>query len=248
MGEALQAHARIMDAMTRPAAVAMKGQTMSKQQQQKLPADLVADAEQVLANLEARHEEVARERAADDAERSKVAYQAHALHELGAVNTLSEITGRAIARDQQLREIDCAIAEAAERLKTAQATEVAAVNRQKAAEAITLVKELGECFPYLDRKLAEAANALVAINDGVQKLHQAGFAFPNDSQLRLGVAAIIQSWTHRLPKHFHDQLRDGFEFLAPGRRQTAVEYWRAIEPSLNNQIAQHLGKPESEAA
>jgi hypothetical protein len=118
------------------------------------------------------------------------------------------------------------------------------VAQQRAEEAHKLVCELGECFPYLDRKLAEAANALIAINDGVAKLHQAGFAFPSDSQLRLGVAAIIQTWAHRLPRSWHDQLRDGFEFLAPGRRQTAVEYWGQIQASIDNQINQRLDKTE----
>src|ERR1700730_10430449 len=147
-----------------------KQQTSSKPKQ---PPHPIPAAEQLLADLDAQRRDLAAARAADDTARSKVAYQAHALHELGAVNTLSEITGRAIARDQQLREIDCAIVEARERLAAAKASEARAADRQKADAARKLVKELGDCFPYLDRKLAEAANALVAINDGVQKLHQA---------------------------------------------------------------------------
>lgn len=59
------------------------------------------------------------------------------------------------------------------------------MDQARAAAAQALVKELGECFPYLDRKLEEAANALIAINDGITKLHQAGFAFPTDNQARL---------------------------------------------------------------
>jgi hypothetical protein len=219
----------------------------AKPKQQATPPATVASAEQTIAALERDRAALVAASAADDAEMSKHAYAARVLHEMGATRALSEISDRAREHDQRLREIDAALVTARSVLKEAQAAEVAAVNRQKAAEAITLVKELGDCFPYLDRKLAEAANALVAIHDGVQKLHQAGFQFPSDSQLRLGVAAIIQSWTHRLPKHFHDQLRDGFEFLAPGRRQTAVEYWRAIEPSLNNQITQRLGEKREAA-
>jgi hypothetical protein len=93
--------------------------------------------------------------------------------------------------------------------------------------------------------LAEAARALIAINDGIVKLHQAGFQFPSDSQLRLGVAAIIQTWAHRLPRSWHDQLRDGLRFLAPHERKTAVEYWSQIQASIDNQILQRLGKPEA---
>ena len=88
------------------------------------------------------------------------------------------------------------------------------------------------------------SSALIAIHDGIAKLHAAGFSFPSDAQLRLGIAAVLQTWAHRLPRSLHDQLRDGFEFLAPGRRQTAVEYWRAIEVSLNNSIRQATGEAE----
>jgi hypothetical protein len=206
--------------------------------------DPVVAAEQTIADLEAQREQLAAERLKDDAEMRRVSFQAHALHELGAVNTLSEITGRAIEREARLRSLDCAIAEAAARVKAAQAAEVAAVNRQRAAEARLLVKELGECFPYLDRKLEEAANALIAINDGIQKLHGLGFASPTDNQARLNICAIIETWAMRLPKHFHNQLRDGVRFLAPHERKTGVQYWTAIELSLQNQIAQRLGKTE----
>jgi hypothetical protein len=106
------------------------------------------------------------------------------------------------------------------------------------------VKEIGDCFPYLDRHLAEAARALIAIHDGVAQLHAAGFTFPSESQLRLGIAAIIQTWAHGLPKHFHNELRDGLRFLAPHERKTGVQYWAQIQASLSNQIGQHLGKPE----
>jgi hypothetical protein len=218
---------------------------MAKQQTApKPPANSVASAEQTIAALERDRAVLIAARTQDEAEMQKNAYAARVQHELGAISALREIGSRTLEHDQRLREIDAAIAEARERLAAAKAAEARAADRQRAAEARKLVRELGEVFPYLDRKLAEAANALIAINDGIAKLHQAGFAFPSDSQLRLGVAAIIQTWAHRLPRSWHDQLRDGFEFLAPGRRQTAVGYWKAIEPSLQNAIGQRLGEAE----
>jgi hypothetical protein len=96
----------------------------------------------------------------------------------------------------------------------------------------------------LDRKLAEAARALIAINDGVQKLHQLGFTAPSDAQVRLAVAAVLQSWAHGIPRSWHDHLRDGLQFLAPHERKTAVEYWDAVEPALQNAIRQHAGEGE----
>ena len=83
-----------------------------------------------------------------------------------------------MGRDQRLRELDCAIFEARERLTAAERAEARKANQQRAAEARKLVKELGECFPYLDRKLAEAANALIAIHDGVAQTARGGVFVP----------------------------------------------------------------------
>jgi hypothetical protein len=216
----------------------------TKPKQQTKPPATVASAEAVLAALEQDRRQLVSARAADDAEMAKHAYQSHVLHELGSTERLGEISKRAIERDQRLRELDCALFEARERLAAAKATEAREANQQRAEEAYKLVCELGECFPYLDRQLEAAAKSLIAINDGIAKLHQAGFAVPSDAQARLGITAIIQSWAHRLPRSWHDQLRDGFEFLAPGRRQTAVEYWAQIQASIDNQINQRLDKTE----
>jgi hypothetical protein len=216
----------------------------TKPKQQTKPPGTVASAEAVLAALEQDRRQLVSARAADDAEMAKHAYQSHVLHELGASRSLDEIGKRAIERDQRLRELDCAIFEARDRCRLAQESEQRATNQQRAEEAHKLVCELGEVFPYLDRKLAEAANALIAIDDGIAKLHQAGFQFPSDSQLRLNICAIIETWAMRLPKHFHNQLRDGVRFLAPHERKTGVQYWAQIQASIDNQITQRLDKTE----
>jgi hypothetical protein len=213
-------------------------------QQTKLPVDPVAAAEQTITQLQEKREKFLAERLRLENDMGKHSFAAHARSDMRAVAALDEIATSIARIDGHVREIDLALAEAGRFLQEARQAEAQAVAQQRAEEAHKLVCELAECFPYLDRKLAEAANALIAINDGIAKLHQAGFAFPSDSQLRLGVAAIIQSWAHRLPRSWHDQLRDGFEFLAPGRRQTAVEYWGQIQASIDNQITQRLGEAE----
>jgi hypothetical protein len=52
---------------------------------------------------------------------------------------------------------------------------------------------------------------------------------------------VLQTWAHSLPRSLHDQLRDGFEFLPPGRRQTATDYWSKIQASVDNSIRQATG-------
>jgi hypothetical protein len=183
----------------------------------------------------------------DGIEMQKHAYAARVLHELGAVRVLSEIGERTREHDQRLREIDAALVTAQSVLKEAQAAEVRKANQQRAAEARKLVKELGDCFPYLDRKLAEAANALIAIHDGVAQLHAAGFAFPSDNQIRINLAEVIETWAHSLPRSLHNQLRDGVRFLPPGTRKSAAQYWTAIEATLNNSISGAVDAPVSKA-
>jgi hypothetical protein len=75
----------------------------------------VAEAAQVLADLEARREKLAAQRLKDDEEMKVVSFRAHALHEAGANTALSEISERAIERDQRIRSLDCAITEARDR-------------------------------------------------------------------------------------------------------------------------------------
>jgi len=199
----------------------------------------MSDMEHVLNNLRQKREAiVARGRELSD-ERSAIALDAHSGNSR-ASKRLMEVNAALALHASEIEGIDAAIAEAEKRRVAAQAAEAQAADRQKAAEAQKLAHELAECFPYLDRHLTEAARALVAIHDGIAKLHAAGFAFPSDAQLRLGLTTVLQSWAHGLPRSLHDHLRDGFEFLAPGRRQSASEYWAAISPSLNNQITQRL--------
>jgi hypothetical protein len=218
---------------------------MAKQQAVSKPTvPTLSDAEATLAQLQEKRGALAAEREQAMARTSHHAYDAHARGDLKAVEALDQIATDIARHDARIREVDLALAEANKHLDSARQAEAQAAARQKAEEARKLVREIGECFPYLDRKLAEAANALIAIHDGIAKLHGLGFAFPTDNQVRLGITAVIQTWAHRLPRSWHDQLRDGFEFLAPGRRQTAVEYWRAIELSLGNSVRQATGEAE----
>jgi hypothetical protein len=217
---------------------------MATKQTVKPPAvPTVSDAEATVARLQEQREKVAAERLQAEADTGKHAYGAWAQGNVAAVEALDKVADAIGRHDQKLREIDLALAEAGRFLQEARQSEATAAARQKAEEARKLVSELGECFPYLDRKLAEAANALIAINDGFGKLRALGLG-PSDAMVRLNIVAVIQTWAMRLPKHFHNELRDGFRFLAPHERKTAEQYFKAIETSLSNSIRQATGEAE----
>jgi hypothetical protein len=204
----------------------------------------IEKAEHVLNNLRAKRDAAVARGIQLGEERTTLAFAAHASDDAKARKRLDEINRESALHDSELRSLDAAIVEAAKRVAAAQAVEAQAVDRQRAAEAQKLARELGECFPYLDRKLAEAARTLTAINDGVQQLHQLGFTAPSDAQIRLAIVQIIQTWAHSLPKSWHDHLRDGLQFLAPHERRTATQYWDAVKTGLQNAIRQHTGEVE----
>jgi hypothetical protein len=212
---------------------------MAKQQAVSKPAAVptVADAEQTVAQLQEKREKFLAERLRLESDMGQHSFQAHARSDMKAVAALDEIATSMARIDGHVREVDLATATANRVLLDARQAEAQAANRQRAEEARKLAHELGECFPYLDRKLAEAANALIAIHDGFAKLHAAGFSFPSDNQARIGLAEVIETWAHQLPRSLHNQLRDGVRFLQPRMRKTAVQYWTAIEATLNNSIS-----------
>jgi hypothetical protein len=204
----------------------------------KPPANPVAEAAETLDTLTHKREVCVQRGVELAGERDSIALAA-CTGDVKAAKRMTEIHSAIAAQSSELAAFDSALKSAGEELAAAQAAEQQAADRQLAEEAKKLARELGECFPYLDRHLTEAARALIAINDGFAKLHALGFAAPSDAQLRIGIATILQSWAHRLPRSWHEQLRDGFQFLGPLQRRTAAQYWSALEASL---IRQRLGE------
>jgi hypothetical protein len=229
----------------RPMANTTKQQAPSKPKPSAIPT--VAAAERILSDLDVQRRDLAAARAADDTELKKNAYGARILGELAAIEALRAIGERGRDRDQRIREIDAAIAEAGERLAAAKAAEARAADRQRAAELSAHVDELSQVPAYIEKHLAEALRGLIAFEHGVAELHQKGVMFPTDVQLRLGMVAVLGTWLQQLPKMWFNELAGGVRFLAPAQRKTALSYWAQLEPSLRNAIGQR-GKPESEAA
>jgi hypothetical protein len=177
-------------------------------------------------------------------ERASIALAAHT-GDSKASKRLLEITAALAVRASEVESIDAAIKAAGEKCAAAEQAEADKVAAAKAAELRKTKDELAEVFPYLDRHLEEAARAFVAIDRGFAQLRQSGVG-PSDAQLRLGLTSVVEAWAMRLPKHVHNQLRDGVRFLPPAERHTASEYWARVRASLDNQISQAAGEAETE--
>jgi hypothetical protein len=203
----------------------------------------VEQAESTLATLRQKREQLVAHGVELGEERGKIAFGAHT-GDGQARRRLDKLNAEIALHDSELRSLDAAIAEAAARVQQAQAAEAQAANRQQAEEARKVVDELGECFAYVDKHLAAAADGLIAVERGFAQLRERGLTHPTDIQARLGVVTCIHSWAMRLPRNWHSELRDGLRFLAPHERKTFTAYWQAIEAMLQNSIRQRLGEEE----
>jgi hypothetical protein len=196
----------------------------------------VEQAERVLAELQRKRDAAVAAHGHELEERGKLAFAAFT-GDGQARKRLDKLNAEIALHDSELRSLDSAIAEATARVQQAQAAEAQAADRQKAEEARKLIDGLAPCFSYLDRHLTEAARTLIAIDRGYAELRKLGFPVHADErQTRLNIGVIVKSWAHKLPRHFHDELRDGFEFLAPGARRTATQYWQMVELSLRQRL------------
>jgi hypothetical protein len=202
----------------------------------------VDQAEHVLNNLRQKRETLVARGHSLGEERTQLAFGAHALGDSKARRRLDEINREDALCDSELRSLDAAISEASVRVERAQQAEARKVAAAKAEELRTLTAELAEVFPYVDRKLAEAADGLIAIEKGFAQLRALGIG-PTDVQLRLGLTSVVETWAMRLPKYVHNQLRDGVRFLSPAERRTASDYWVAVEMTLQTAIRQRFGEP-----
>jgi hypothetical protein len=202
----------------------------------------VEQAEHVLNNLRQKREVLVARGVELADERASIALAAHT-GDSKASKRLLEINAALAVRTSEVESIDAAIKAAGEKCAAAEQAEARKVAAAKTEEARKLVAELSECFPYADRKLAEAATALLAIEKGFAQLRALGIG-PTDAQVRLGVMRALETWAQQLPRSWHDQLRDGLKFLAPHERRDFSTYWKAVEASLQNAIKQHLGEQQ----
>jgi hypothetical protein len=203
----------------------------------------VEQAERTLATLRQKREQLIARGHSLGEDAGKISYSAHT----GDGQTrkrLDKLNAEIALHDSELRSLDAAIAEAAARVQQAQAAEAQVADRQTAEEARKLVRELAECFAYVDKHLAAAADGLITVERGFAQLRGLGLTHPTDVQVRLGVVTCIHTWAMRLPRNWHSELRDGLRFLAPHERKTFTSYWQAIEAMLQNSIRQRTGEAE----
>jgi hypothetical protein len=211
-----------------------------------MPSD-IDQAEHVLNNLRQKRETLVAHGVELGEERTQLAFGAHALGDTKARKRLDEINRESALHDAELRSLDCAIAEATERVKRAQQAEARKVDRQKAAELRKRVDQLAEVPAFIDEHLAAALSGLLAYDRGIAELHNKfNVTFPTDVQTRLGMVAVIATFLQKLPQTYFNEIAGGVPYLAPAQRKTASSYFAQVEPGLRTAIKQRTGEAETE--
>jgi hypothetical protein len=205
----------------------------------------MTEIEHVLNNLRQKRDALVAHGVELGEERTRLSFSAHAEADKAAQKRLDTLHGELGRFESELKSVDEAIAEATKRVAASQAAEAQAVVRQRAEEARKHIDELEQVFEYVDKHLTAALRGLIAIERGVVDLHAKDVTFPSDTQLRLGITAVIGTFLQQLPKTWWSELSAGLKYRAPNERKTAMSYWAAIEPSLRNQIGARTGETPS---
>ena len=212
---------------------------MSKPNTKQSEVQTVAEAERTIAALEGKATALQRQREADDAERSHLAFVA--LTERAnseATKQLAALTERALRRDRELGDIDAALITARQRLQQAQLAHAKAEDREQAKKLRKAVEYFLKAGTAVDGALSALAHNGAALQEALQQIHALGCQFPTSQQLDSLGHIALRSSLMRTP------WARSVETVQPGQRRSfrsLVETWAAnieinhIKPRLNEQ-------------
>jgi hypothetical protein len=140
-------------------------------------------AEKTLRDLRAKREAAVARGHSLGEERTQLAFGAHALGDTKSKKRLDEINRESALHESELRSLDCAISEAAERVKAAQAVEARKAERARAGAQRAAFERLKLAGQTLDDALAVLVGAGAEIHAAVDTLHVAGWNHPSGQQL-----------------------------------------------------------------
>jgi hypothetical protein len=208
------------------------------QPQRPTPQQTVADAERTIAALEQKQAALNQQREAADAERSRIAFAAHAQSDPEASRQLAALTEQALRRDREAGDIIAALATARHRLQQARLAEAKAADVAQARELRAAVRQFVEAGSRVDHALGLLARDGHALTDALNKVHALGAQFPTQQQLDSLGHICLRSSIMQTP------WARSVETVAPGQRRSfrsLVEAWASnieqnnIRPRLSEQ-------------
>jgi hypothetical protein len=203
----------------------------------------VADAEQVIADLQSKRAALV-ERGNEMATiRASYAYAAHARGDETARRKLDAINKETAEHASELASIDAALVTAQQRLDSAKRYEAKQADRERAKVLREAMAQFVQHAAALDNALAALVSSCNAMQESLMAVHRSGSQFPSDAQLMSLGGRVLLAALSRTP------FRRDFETLPPDQRlrtmSAVVAQWA---DTVERALAQRLGEQTIEAA
>ena len=202
----------------------------------------VADAEQIIANLEAKRTALLERGRELDQVRASYAFAAHARDDKVARGKLDQVNRETAEHGSELASIDGALAMARQKLDAAKQHETKAADRNQALQLREHLIMFLETAHELDEALAAVAAHGNRLHELQAQMARCGAAVPNLAQLdSLGFRALLAACqTTPWARHF--------ERLAPHERRSFSTLCGQWGENIARNIATRLGEQIIEAA
>jgi hypothetical protein len=203
----------------------------------------VADAEQVIANLESKRAALI-ERGNELATiRASLAYAAHARDDKVARAKLDQINRETAEHGSELASVDAALKTAQQRLETAKRHQAKQADREQAKALRDALQQFLQHAAGVDSALEVLVASCNGLQESLTAMHRCGSNFPTDAQLQsLGGRVLLGALNRTC-------FRRNFETLPPLERDRSmariVAQW---SDTVERSIQQRLGDQTNEAA
>jgi hypothetical protein len=203
----------------------------------------VADAEQAVARLAGKRNELLARGTELATIRASVAYKALNDGDAAARSALDRVNKETSELGAEVASLDAAMVTARQKLEAAQQYEAKAAERAKAAELRMAVKRFVKHAAGVDSALEVLISSCNGLQEALNAMHRCGSSFPSDAQLQSMGGRVLLGALGKTP------FRRNFETLPPLERDRSMariaEQWSA---TVERSVKQRLGEQTTEVA
>jgi hypothetical protein len=220
------------------------GEAMSNRpDRQPIDPTSVADAEQVIVNLQSKRDALVERGRQLDQVRASNAYAALAKDDAKARQRLDVLNRETAEFSSELASLDSALATARSRLEAAQRAEAKQAGREQAKVLRGALQQFVQHAAGVDSALEVLISSCNGLQESLTAMHRCGSTFPSDAQLLSLGGRVLLGALSKTP------FRRNFETLPPLERDLSmariVTGW---SDTVERGIKQRLGDQTNEAA
>jgi hypothetical protein len=203
----------------------------------------VADAEQVIHDLEAKRDALVQRGRQLDQIRASYAFAAHARNDEMARRKLDQVHKETAEHGSELASIDAALKTAQQRLEAAKQHQAKQADREQAKALRDALQQFIQHAAGVDSALEVLVTSCNGLQQSLTAMHRSGSQFPSDAQLQSLGGRVLLGALSKTP------FRRNFETLPPlERNRTMTQVAQQWGDTVERSIQQRLGDPTNEAA